>query len=117
MYILAEALRDHPGSRDQLSDEIIQLLFKSALHDVGKVATPDAILLKPGKLTPDEVGADEAALRIWPQRHPCRPKRPWGVTDASFPQYAAEIAYGHHERWDGSGYPRASSGMPSPRRA
>jgi len=52
---LAEQLRNHPRFRDQLNDEIIQLLFKSApLHDIGKVAIPDAILHKPGKLDPEE---------------------------------------------------------------
>ena len=53
--VLAEELRSHPRFAGSLDDETIQLLFKSApLHDVGKVAIPDAILLKPGKLTAEE---------------------------------------------------------------
>ncbi len=109
--LLAEALREHPRFSDQLNEEVIQLLFKSApLHDVGKVATPDAILLKQGKLTPEE----------WAimQRH-CESGRDailqaerafGGVSDESFLLYAAEIAYGHHERWDGRGYPQGIAG-------
>ncbi len=109
--LLAEALREHPRFRDQLNEEVIQLLFKSApLHDVGKVATPDAILLKQGKLTPEE----------WEimQRH-CESGRDailqaerafGGESDESFLLYAAEIAYGHHERWDGRGYPQGIAG-------
>ena len=111
VYILAEALRDHPRFRDQLSDEIIQLLFKSApLHDVGKVATPDAILLKPGKLTPDEWVLMKQHCEYGRNAILQAEKALGGVTDASFLQYASEIAYGHHERWDGSGYPQGLVG-------
>ena len=111
VYILAEALRDHPRFRDQLSDEIIQLLFKSApLHDVGKVATPDAILLKPGKLTPDEWVLMKQHCEYGRNAILQAEKALGGVTDASFLKYASEIAYGHHERWDGSGYPQGLVG-------
>ena len=69
--ILAENLRDHPRFREKLEGEVIQLLFKSApLHDVGKVATPDAILLKNGKLTPEE-------WVLMKQHCECRPRVPW----------------------------------------
>jgi putative two-component system response regulator len=52
---LAERLRDHPRFSGELDNDTIQLLYKSApLHDIGKVAIPDAILNKPGKLTADE---------------------------------------------------------------
>ncbi|GAB4355016.1 MAG: hypothetical protein Kow0073_11930 [Immundisolibacter sp.] len=53
--VLAQALADHPRFRHELNEESIDLMFRSApLHDVGKVAIPDAILLKRGKLTPQE---------------------------------------------------------------
>lgn len=101
--ILAEALQDHPRFRDELDDEVIQLLFKSApLHDVGKVATPDAILLKPGKLTPDEWVLMKQHCEYGRNAILQAESALGGVTDASFLQYAAEIA-GHHGRWDGSG--------------
>lgn len=72
------------------------------LHDVGKVALRDAILLKPGRLDPDELEAAERHTLI-------------GATilaGSRFPlmQLAEEIALTHHERWDGTGYPRGLSG-------
>ncbi|WP_374246136.1 HD domain-containing phosphohydrolase [Zoogloea sp.] len=109
--ILAETLRDHPRFRAQLDDDVIQQLFKSApLHDVGKVATPDAILLKPGKLTPEEWKIMQCHCESGRDAILQAENALGGVSDASFLHYAAEIAYGHHERWDGSGYPQGLSG-------
>jgi len=109
--ILAENLRDHPRFCDKLDDEVIQLLFKSApLHDVGKVATPDAILLKNGKLTPEEWVLMKQHCEYGRNAIMQAESALGGVSDASFLLYAAEIAYGHHERWDGSGYPQGIAG-------
>ncbi|MEW5769017.1 MAG: HD domain-containing phosphohydrolase [Pseudomonadota bacterium] len=107
---LAKRVQGHPRFRAELSEENIHQLFKSApLHDVGKVAIPDAILLKPGKLTPEE----------WTvmQRH-CefgrdaiiQAENELGEATGSFLRYAREIAYGHHEKWNGSGYPQGLIG-------
>lgn len=106
---LARRLSDHPRFADELDGETILLLFKSApLHDVGKVAIPDAILLKPGKLSAEEwvvmkrhceYGRDAIA----------QAQAELGAT-GGFLHYASEIAYGHHERWDGSGYPQGLAG-------
>lgn len=111
---LAESLRDHPRFRDQLDDEVIRKLYKSApLHDIGKVATPDAILCKPGKLTPEEwevmkrhcqAGRDALAQAVWTMEE----------QDGTFLHYAMEIAYSHHERWDGTGYPQGLAGESIP---
>jgi putative two-component system response regulator len=103
--LLAERLRDHPRFREELNDDTIQLLYISApLHDIGKVGIPDAILLKPGRLTPAEweimkrhaeYGRDAIA----------QAETRFGETGL-FMRYAREIAYGHHERWNGTGYPQ-----------
>lgn len=102
--ILADHLRDHAQFKSELNDDTITLMFKSApLHDIGKVGIPDAILLKPAKLTEDEftimkthaqLGADALLVA----------KRELGTN--SFLRYAREIALTHHEKWDGSGYPQ-----------
>lgn len=77
--------------------EVALIRQSAALHDIGKLAVPDAILLKPGRLTRDEfeqvMGHAEAGWRILD-----------GSRSAAL-TLAAEIALTHHERWDGSGYP------------
>lgn len=108
--VLAERLRDHPRFRHELNDETIDMMFRSApLHDVGKVAIPDAILLKQGKLTPAE----------WEimKRHPthgrdaiAQAELELGDQGGSFLRFAREIAHCHHEKWDGSGYPQGLAG-------
>jgi putative two-component system response regulator len=112
--VLAQALVDHPRFRHELNEEAIDLMFRSApLHDVGKVAIPDAILLKNGKLTPQE----------WEimRRHPtygrdalAQAEAELGDQGSSFLRYAREIAHCHHEKWDGSGYPQGLSGEAIP---
>ncbi|HPC85974.1 MAG TPA: two-component system response regulator, partial [Smithellaceae bacterium] len=107
---LAEKLRNHERFCHLLDDDkTIELLFKSApLHDIGKVGIPDAILLKPGRFTPEEfeimkshttLGRD--AIRAAEQR--------LGL-ELPFLAYAKEIAYTHQEKWDGTGYPEGLSG-------
>jgi putative two-component system response regulator len=101
--LLAKHLRTHPKFRDQLDDESIDMLYKTApLHDICKVGVPDRILLKPGKLEPMKMHAQyghDALLRA---------EQELGTTD--FLQMAREIAYTHHEKWNGSGYPRGLKG-------
>ena len=106
---LALALVDHPRFRDTMSPGFIDLLYKSApLHDIGKVGIPDRILLKPGKLTVDEfeIMKTHAALGRQAIDHA---ESSLG-TSVEFLVLAKEIAYGHHEKWDGSGYPQALKG-------
>jgi HD-GYP domain-containing protein (c-di-GMP phosphodiesterase class II) len=74
------------------------------LHDIGKMAIPDAILRKPGRLDPDEI----AILR----EHPFRGFQI--LQRIPFLAEAAEIVYCHHERYDGTGYPRGLSGNQIP---
>lgn len=106
--ILAEALRDHPRFRDCLSDGAIDALYESApLHDIGKAGVPTALLGKKGTLTEQEyevmkrhVDHGAEVLRAVEQRV--------GI-DANLAM-AARIAYQHHERWDGTGYPQGLKG-------
>jgi putative two-component system response regulator len=86
----------------------IELLSQSAqLHDIGKVGIPDAILLKPGKLTPDEFETIKRHTLIGSEVI----RRTEQILGSNtFLRYARECAEYHHERWDGSGYPHALSG-------
>ncbi len=82
------------------------ILLAAPLHDIGKIGTPDNVLLKPGKLTPDEVVIMKQHAEIG-QRILSRSKHPVMLS-------AANIALGHHERWDGGGYPRGLKGAEIP---
>jgi putative two-component system response regulator len=106
---LAHKLREHPRFVGFFTDSTIELLFKSApLHDIGKVGIPDRILLKPGKLTPDEfeVMKTHAALG----REAIEQAEQQLGTPVEFLRFAKEIAAYHHEKWDGSGYPERLAG-------
>lgn len=116
--LLAEQLRDHPRFRDFCTPANIDTLFKSApLHDIGKVGIPDHVLLKPGKLTADEFEIIKQHPRIGRDAI-ARALADLGDEDAQFLQVAQDIAYGHHEKWDGSGYPQGAwgDGIPLPAR-
>ena len=76
------------------------------LHDVGKIGTPDAVLLKPGKLDPDEVVVMKQHAEIG---HGILSR-----SDHPVVRCAANIAWTHHERWDGGGYPRGLKGEEIP---
>jgi putative two-component system response regulator len=82
------------------------LLHAAPMHDIGKIGIPDSILQKPGKLTPDEW----AVMR----EHPVIGARIIGVHPAGLLHMAHDIALTHHERWDGSGYPRGLQGEDIP---
>ena len=111
--VLAQHLRHHPRFAAALNDETIELLFKSApLHDIGKVGIPDRILLKPGRLTPNEfeIMKTHAALG----RDAIAAAERYLDTPDSFLRFAREIAYSHQEKWDGSGYPEGLWGEQIP---
>lgn len=88
------------------AEDAEELLHAAPMHDVGKIGIPDAILQKPGKLD-----ADEWAIM---QQHPDIGARIIGEHDASMLQMARRIALGHHEKWDGSGYPAGLAGTDIP---
>jgi ribonuclease P protein subunit RPR2 len=81
-----------------------EIEFGFLLHDVGKVAVPDAILFKPGPLTPEE--------RAIIQRHPVTGSEI--VRDIDFLGAARDVIRSHHERWDGTGYPDRLAGTDIP---
>lgn len=102
--LLAELLRDHPRFRHFLNDETIRLLFKSApLHDIGKIGIPDYILLKPGRLTPEEFDIMKTHTTLG--RDAIQHAEDQLGISVGFLRLAKEIAYSHQEKWDGSGYP------------
>ena len=111
MYLraLARHLQHHPRFAAELSDENIDLMYKSApLHDIGKVGIPDRILLKPGRLTADEFEIMKTHTTLGRDAISAAESL-FGVS-ARFLRYAKEIAYSHQEKWDGSGYPQGLSG-------
>ncbi|WP_236212178.1 HD-GYP domain-containing protein [Metapseudomonas otitidis] len=107
--LLAEELSDHPRFQDELTPKTIELLFKSApLHDIGKVGVPDRILLKPGKLEPEEF-AQMKNHPVLGKEAIVHAEEALGV-EVEFLRLAKEIACYHHEKWDGSGYPHGLAG-------
>ncbi|WP_353066980.1 response regulator [Tunturibacter psychrotolerans] len=88
-----------------LNSEELRVIARGAfLHDIGKIATPDAILLKPGRLTPEEMAImKEHCERGYEM-----------VRKISFLRDAAEIVYAHQEQFDGKGYPRGLRGEEIP---
>ncbi|MGE0875456.1 MAG: two-component system response regulator [Burkholderiales bacterium] len=111
--VLAEKLKDHPRFARTLDAATIDQLYKSApLHDIGKVGIPDHVLLKPGKLTPEEFELMKTHTTLGRDAIMAAEKL-IGVED-SFLRLAREIAYGHQEKWDGSGYPQGLAGEAIP---
>ncbi len=106
--ILAEELSEQPKHQGHVDGEYVQLIYlTSPLHDIGKVGVPDSVLLKPGRLDPQEYEIIKThtvlggqTLDAAAQAHP----------EAQFLAMARDIALSHHERFDGRGYPRGLSG-------
>jgi putative two-component system response regulator len=86
--------------------ETERLFLAAPMHDVGKIGIPDRILLKPGRLDPDE-------LKIM-RDHTVIGERILGGSKSELLQYAAVIARSHHERIDGTGYPDGLKGEAIP---
>lgn len=110
---LANHLRHHPRFAATLTDHYISQLFKSApLHDIGKVGIPDRILLKPGKFEPHEFEIMKTHTTLG--RDAIAHAEQALGTSVPFLALAKEIAYGHQEKWDGSGYPLGIAGEAIP---
>lgn len=113
VYLIAQYLYENPIKGYEITEREVELMANSApLHDIGKVGISDSILLKPGKLTPEEFeemkkhsnyGADAIE------------KIQFSLGDEkNFLNIAREIVKHHHERWDGNGYPDKLKGTEIP---
>jgi len=110
---LARQLQSHPAFAADLAGSRLDILFKSApLHDIGKVGIPDSILLKPGRLDPAEFEIMKTHASLGHQAIE-KAERQLGIS-VDFLACAKEIALNHHEKWDGSGYPRGLAGAAIP---
>lgn len=110
--VITVGLKDNDRYREYITEEYIEDIYNSSiLHDIGKVGVPDSILLKPGKLTKEEfeimkrhsaLGGD--ALKSVDTQ----------LDGQSFLTLGKEIAYYHHEKWNGKGYPEGLKGEEIP---
>jgi putative two-component system response regulator len=129
--ILVDALRHHPRFAAELADdEYCQMIINAVpLHDIGKISIPDAILLKPGRLTPEEFEVMKTHSEIGAQAIGEAIRRAGGApgfdsqsndgdapasSSLAFLEVARQIASAHHEKWDGTGYCRGLSGEDIP---
>lgn len=106
--MLAEELRNQPQFADKIDNQYLENIYNAApLHDIGKVAISDAILLKPGKLTDEEFEVMKTHTTVGAQtlksvqiRHP----------DNDLIALGIDLTYTHHEKWNGEGYPQGLAG-------
>lgn len=114
LYIrqLARELQNSGLYKDEITEHYIQDLYDSSpLHDIGKVGIPDKILLKPARLTDKEfeIMKTHSQIGYYSLRRAKIPGR-----DNSFLDVGADIAYFHHEKWNGLGYPKGLKGEEIP---
>jgi putative two-component system response regulator len=110
--LLAEDLAKTEKYRDQIDSDYVRTIYlTSPLHDIGKVGIPDHVLLKPGRLTPEEfeimkqhAAIGSQTLEAAVEAHP----------SAEFLKFARDIAWSHHEKYNGHGYPRGLAGEDIP---
>lgn len=110
---LAQRLTSHPRFAAFLTEEYLSILSQSVLmHDMGTIGIPDRILLKPGPLTPAEFEIIKTHTTL--AREAIEQAEHALGYRAELLQMIKELAYSHHERWDGSGYPQGLAGEQIP---
>lgn len=106
--MIANALKQNGKYSDILTDDYINMLVNSSpLHDIGKISVSDTILLKPGKLTPEEFEEMKKHAKLGAKVIRTTLA---GLESEEYVDMASEIAHHHHERWDGRGYPDGLKG-------
>ena len=112
MDIMINAMKEYAVYKEEVSKYDIELVLQSSqMHDVGKIAVRDAVLLKPGKLDPDEF-EDIKLHTSYGEKIIQRMKE--NTDEHDFLEYARILAISHHEKWDGSGYPHGLFGEEIP---
>ncbi|MGE3314447.1 MAG: HD-GYP domain-containing protein [Planctomycetaceae bacterium] len=109
---IASALSKDPRYQGIVTPAFVRLIgISSALHDIGKVGVEDSVLLKPGILTAGERFRMQLHAQVGAE---CIREIERRLGTSNFLEMAREIAYSHHERWDGAGYPEGISGEAIP---
>ena len=112
MEILINAAKKEGSYVKELSGwNVKAVLLASALHDVGKIKIPDSILLKKGRLSPKEFEQMKRHCLYGKQLLESLGTR---LSEETFLEYAKAMAYSHHEKWDGTGYPENLKGEKIP---
>jgi putative two-component system response regulator len=111
-HVLAAELARRDEYAAEMGGDYVHLIYlTSPLHDIGKVGIPDAVLLKPGKLNPDEFAVMKTHAEIGARTLSALVET---SPEAKYLQMARDIAWTHHEKFDGSGYPRGLAGHDIP---
>jgi len=114
MRSLCRQLSRHPRFKPLLNEDIIELIAKLApLHDIGKVGLPDHLLHKTTGFTAEEY-EEVKKHTLYGRDAIAKAESRVGALNDEMLQYAKDIAYSHHERWDGTGYPEGLQGEQIP---